>query len=858
MNWYQKTAQEVLGEQNANLEQGLGENEAFSRLKATGPNVLASSKKQTLLDIFLKQFKSPLIYVLIFAAFLVLVMGQSTDALVIIAVVILNSIIGTYQEGKAKNSLEKLRSLVRHRALVRRDGEEVLISSEEVVPGDILLLHEGEKVSADARLVSCESLKINEAVLTGEAYAVSKTSDVISKKDLVLGDQKNMVFSGTSVVSGFGEAVVVETGYSSALGQISKELLETSEVPLPLASKVLKLTHFIAIAVVAIGIFTLAVGLLRGIDFREIVGAVIGLSVSVVPEGLPVAVTIVLAGGVWRMAKAKAIVRQMAAVEAMGNADTLLVDKTGTITTGRMVIKKVNFMGIVLSVSGEGYNPKGKISGNGSYDSRKFKKILSLVFLSLNADVVHHEHEGWRPIGDPTEAAVAVLCHKAGLSKEKLGQEYKTDFAKPFDPKKRYIEAAFSQKGEGWDVFVGAPDFLARDLKVNKGLLYDYHKLAKEGLRVVGVCVFGPGKKLYGFLLLAIEEEIRSVVECAVKEAKNAGFRVVMMTGDFAETAKAIAGRVGIYGQGDIVVTGEEVEKLGKEGLMEKVKSVTVFARITPQHKLTIVEAFKKQGHIVAMTGDGINDAPALQAANLGIGLGSGTQIAKDASDIVLTSDNFQTIVSAIAEGRAIYLSLKKVILYLFSTSLGEVLSIVGAIVIGLPLPLVAVQIIWLNFITDGFMVVALAQDTPRHKLVSKDDVQSESLVDNLMIRRSILMGGSMMIVALPVFWWFLDNTSLAYARTMTLLILSATQWLNALNVRSRSVSVFSRRLDNKFLVFSFLAVVILEILVIQTKFGNEFLHTTPLTLGYWVLGIAVSTLIIWVEEARKALARRK
>ncbi len=842
--------------QNVKVEEGLSQKEAESRLKSFGPNLLATAKRQTLFDIFLRQFKSPLVYILILAAVLVLVIGNGADAVAILVVVVLNSVIGTYQEGKAKNSLEKLRSLTRHKALVRRGGEEVLISSEEVVCGDVLILHEGDRIVADARITICESLKVNEAVLTGEAYAVSKITGAISKKDVVLGDQKNMVFSGTSVVSGFAEAVVVETGYNSALGQISKELLETSDVPLPLAAKISKLTHFITIAVLVIAAFTFTVGLLRGIDFGEIAGAVIGLSVSIVPEGLPVAVTIVLSGGVWRMAKAKAIVRQMAAVEAMGNADTLLVDKTGTITTGKMVIKKINFAGNILSVSGEGYNPEGKISSNEQFDSRKLNKILSLVFLSLKADVVHHEHEGWRPTGDPTEASIAALCHKVGLSKEKLEGELKTNFANPFDWKKRYIEASFSKGNEDWEVFVGAPDFLSVELKIDHRLISDYHKLTKEGLRVVGVCVFGPKKKLYGWLLLAIEEEIRKEVEDSVCEAKNAGFSVVMMTGDFAETAKAIAAKVGIFKNGDTVLTGEDVERLTKEDLEEKIKSVTVFARITPQHKLKIVEAFKKAGKIVAMTGDGVNDAPALQAANLGIGLGSGTQVAKDASDIVLTSDDFEVIVSAIAEGRAIYLSLKKVILYLFSTSLGEVLGIVGAVVIGLPLPLVAVQIIWLNFVTDGFMVVGLAQDTPRHKLVSQSEVAGNYLIDKLMVKRIVLMGFSMVVVTLPVFLWFLGSHPLSYARTMALLILSVTQWFNALNVRSRTLSVFARKLDNTFLIVSFITVFVLQIVVIQTKFGNEFLHTVPLSFGDWVLGIAVSTFIIWVEEVRKLLVK--
>ena len=402
-------------------------------------------------------------------------------------------------------------------------------------------------------------------------------------------------------------------------------------------------------------------------------------------------------------------------------------------------------------------------------------------------------------------------------------------------------------------MFVGAPEFLSKHLKIDHDVSRNYHKLAKEGLRVVGVAVFGPHEsKLFCWALLAIEEEIRPEVRESVREARESGFRVVMMTGDYAETAKAIASKVGIFDENHTILTGEDVENYSQIELEEKIGTTSVFARITPQHKLKIVNAFKKLGHIVAMTGDGVNDAPALQAANLGIGLGSGTQVAKDASDIVLTSDNFQTIVAAIAEGRSIYLSLKKVILYLFSTSLGEVLAIVGAVVVGLPLPLLAVQIIWLNFVTDGFFVVALAQDTPRHKLLSVDDTNSGNLVDSLMVRRILLMGGVMMVATLPVFWWFLNSYSLAYARTMALLILSVIQWFNALNVRSRYLSVFVRRLDNVFLIFSFVIVFVLQVLMIETRFGNELLHTVPLSVGHWVLGILVSTLIILVEEGRK------
>ncbi|OGE00196.1 hypothetical protein A3J17_02850 [Candidatus Curtissbacteria bacterium RIFCSPLOWO2_02_FULL_40_11] len=858
MKWYQKSAKEALEEWTVKQENGLDYDDAARRLKTYGANELARHKEETIFDIFISQFKSPLIYILIFAALLVLVLGENVDAIVILTVIVVNAIVGTIQEGKAKNSLERLRNLTRHKTLVRRDGEEDLISSEHVVPGDILILKEGDRVTADARIISAEFLKVDESILTGEAYAVGKKSEVIREENLVLGDQKNMVFSGTSVVSGYCEAVVVTTGFDSELGKISKEVLESSDLPLPLANKINKLTHFIAFAVFGVAFITLILGLLRGIEFIEIVSAVIGLAVSIVPEGLPIAVTIVLAGGIWRMAKEKAIIRQLAGVEALGNADALLVDKTGTITTGQMVIKQVNLDGKLIEVTGEGYEPKGKIKITNSKQKAKLEKLLGLCLLSLKANVVHTEHTGWKPSGDPTEAAIATLCLKAGLNREKLSKEYKTDFARPFDSKKRYIEAAFAKEGEKWHVLVGAPEFLSKKLKIDHDLEKDYHKFAQKGLRVVGLAVFGPKKKLFGHALLTIEEETRKSVPSSVEEAKRAGFRVVMMTGDYAETAKAIAKKVGIYEEGDTVLTGEDVEKLAEVELEERIEKVSVFARITPEHKLKIVNAFKKKGHVCAMTGDGVNDAPALQAANLGIGLGSGTQVAKDSSDIVLVDDNFSTIVDAIREGRAIYISLKENILYLFSTGFGEVLVISGAILIGLPLPLVAVQIIWLNFVTDGFLVVGLAQDSPtKRQLKSKEDVNSDNLIDKLMIRRIMLMGGVMLLITLPVFNYYKASYSLEYARTMALLVLSAVQWFNALNVRSRTRSVFTIPLNNNFLNAAFVIVLILQFVAIETTFGNKILHTVDINIGQWVIGIALATSIIWVEEIRKYFVRK-
>lgn len=848
---YQKKIAQVLQELHSDHAKGLDTEDASERLAEFGLNEIASSNRRGYLTIFLEQFKSPLIYILVLAAIMMIFVGQKSDAFLIVGLVIINSMIGTFQEGRARNSLEKLKNFTKHQALVRRDGKESIIPSEELVPGDILLLHEGDVVGADARILKSELLMTSEAILTGEAFPVEKISKEILSENLVVGDQKNMVFAGTSVSSGYGEAVVVNTGFGSELGKISKELLATQDVPLPMEKKVAELSKLIAFFVVVVALLVLLVGLWRGIGFIEMAAAVVGLTVSVIPEGLPVVVTIVLARGVWRLAKAKAIVRQMAAVEALGGADTLLVDKTGTITTGKMIIREIYFDGKKLIIDGKGYEPEGKVDGE---DDAELRKLLEITYLSLRADVVK-DKDLWTPIGDPTEAAIAVLCRKFGLKKDQLAGNYEPVFVKPFNSKKRYIEAAFSFKEENWRIYVGAPDFVARDLHL-KELQAENKKIALEGKRVLALVLFGPKDKLFAYSLLSMEEEVRENVRSSINNAKKAGFKVAMMTGDFPETAQAIAAEVGIISQSEKILTGEEIEKLTDEQLAKEVEETTVFARITPAHKLKIVEAFKAKGHVVAMTGDGVNDAPALQAANLGIGLGSGTQVSKEAADLVLADNDFSTIVDAISEGRSIYLTLKKVILYLFSTNLGEVLVIFSALVLGLPLPLVAAQIIWLNFVTDGFLDISLAQDPPEKKtLVGR--ITSNTLIDGQMLTRILLMGGAMLYSTLPIFYFLSQHYSITYTRSFILLILSISQWFNALNVRSSEQSIFKTSLTNNyFLLFSFGLIFILQIIALQTNLGNQLLHTEKLGLLDWVLAFLVSTPILVIEEARKTFVR--
>ena len=884
-NWYTKTIPEVLALLRTS-DEGLSEEDVLRRLQEGTLNKLPEPKTDSLVVVFLRQFQSPLIYILLAASATVFVIGEVVDGLIILAVLFFNAIVGTIQEGRAQNTLRALRRFVETKATVVRDGRELIIPDSEIVSGDIIMLFEGEKVPADARIIISNTLNLDEAALTGESEPVHKIADTIAQTNLSTLDQKNMVFKGTHIVGGNGRAVVVAVGMSTVVGQIAREVAAI-DTEIPLKDNIRNLSRGIIVVVLGISALLFLLGFLQGKPLKEMFATVVSLSVSIIPEGLPIVMTLVLATGVWRMSKRNALVKKMHAVEALGQVSVIAVDKTGTVTQNEMTIQKVYVDGTVFEIEGIGYGSEGNVRREGVVvDPANHPELLlmgKVAAFCANARVLFSEVDcTWRVAGDPTEAAMLVLARKLGFHKDVLEQEQPMVAEIPFDYHLKYHATSHRVGNEIFSTVVGAPEVilgytqkiysdgngqvLSREEKQKLHELFS--TLSGEGLRVLAVAVSThtqetlhtdalPDLTFVGFF--AMKDPLRSEVREAMTTAKEAGVRVVMITGDHVITAQAIAKEAGIFCEGDGVLTGEEIDGFSDTELSEKLAQVSVFARVSPEHKLRIVNAYKARGEIIAMAGDGVNDAPSLSAANLGVSMGKiGTEVAKEASDIVLLDDNFGSIVAAIEEGRNIYKTIKKVILYLFSTSVGEVLTIVGALLLAYPLPLLPAQIIWLNFVTDGFLDTALAMEPKEQGLLRrKFERPKKYLVDKLMAWRMFLMAVPMAVGTLYLFKGYFE-TDLVKAWTVSLTLLAVFQWFNAWNCRSEDRSIFQMNpFSNKFLVGATLVVISLQMLVLYNPVAQKLMHTVPLGREEWFVIIAIASSIIFVEEIRKFFYRR-
>jgi len=886
ISWHTKTVPEVL-DLLRSYEHGLTKEEATERFQKYGLNKLPEEKVDGLLLIFLRQFKSPLIYILFAAAGIVFAMGEVIDASIIFAVLLFNALVGTIQEGKAQNTLLALKKFAETSATVLRDGKELIVLDTEVMPGDIIILQEGEKVSADARIIFSNTLKVDEASLTGESEPVTKTNTAVPADNLPVADQKNMVFKGTHILSGNGTAVVVTTGLATEIGKIAQKI-SSIDTEIPLKTNIRYLSRVIIVTVAVISTSLIVLGVLSGKSPKEMFTTAVALSVSIIPEGLPIVMTLVLATGVFRMSKRNVLVKRLQAVEALGQTKIIAVDKTGTLTRNEMVIQRVYVDGKVFDITGNGYEPKGEAIFDGqTIDPLNYPELLFsgriAAFCANARPSFLEETKIWKIAGDPTDAAMLVLSEKIGFRHDALERETPKIFELPFDYQKKYHATIRAVDGKNFLTIVGAPEKVLELCKniwhkngtetlgeeKKKELESIFHNLAQGGFRVVAYAINPmtlqsvdgnamPPLTFVGFF--GMNDALRGEVKEAMQRVRAADMRVVMITGDHRLTAQAIAREADIWREGDTVLTGEEIDKISDDELAEKLAHTSVFARVTPDHKLRIIQAYRKRGEIVAMTGDGVNDAPSLVAADLGVAMGKiGTEVAKEASDIVLLDDNFASIVSAAEEGRGIYKTIKKVILYLFSTSTGEVLVIAGALVLGYPLPLLAAQVIWLNFVTDGFLDVALAMEPKETGLMQgKFERPKKWIVDGLMAQRMFLMALPMAIGTLYLFKGYFE-TDLTKALTISLTTLAMFQWFNAWNCRSESKSIFQMNpFSNKFLVGATVIVIFLQLFALHTPFLQKILHTTPLSLLEWLIIIPIASSIILVEEIRKLFFRRK
>lgn len=860
------------------LNKGLSQAEAKERLERFGPNTLPDSPPTSLLTLFLKQFMSPLIYLLFAAAGIAFILGEISDGFVILIVVILNSLIGSFQEGRAERSLKSLKQLSKHHAKVLRDGAEEIIESRFLVPGDILILNAGDSIGADSRLVSNYEVKVAEAALTGESVPVEKKAAPLAQ-DTHLPDRINMLFSGTLVAAGKAHALAVATGQKTQIGKIAQLAAQGKEPKTPLELKVETFGKLIMALSAFVFLLIIAIGLLKKIDPDQILMIAISQIVALIPEGLPVAITVTLAVGVRRMAERKSVIRKLSAVETLGSTNIVCTDKTGTLTRNEMTVQEVYLpSNALLHVSGSGYSPKGNLSqqdGN-PFSNEELDELLRCAALCNDSSLVHDKSDAkeWLPIGDPTEVALLTVAQKRNLTKDSLEKEFPRTNELPFDSATQIMMTQHLNANQKVIYLKGAPEKVFALCADIGGAEQISKTMANQALRVlafakltdVDLNIHDDLTKLQGrFQFLGLMGQMdppREEVFEAVKECQNAQIRPIMITGDHKQTAHAIGKMLQIVRDKDEALDGAELDKMSDEELNRKLHQIAVFARVHPEQKMRIINAFRQQNNVVAMTGDGVNDAPALSRADVGIAMGiTGTDAAKEAAKMIVTDDNFATIVQAIRQGRLVYRNVKKLLLYLFSVSIAEVVILIGAMLLGYPPPLAAVQILWINLVTDGVLTLTLIMepeegDEMKHRPIPKND----PLITRAMRTRMAYMIPAIVVSTLGYFIYAISlERPMAEVQTATFTVLAISQWLNALNCRSDWQSSFRMSLwRNKSLIGGLVVGSILQSLVIYAPFMNKVFHTQAIPLGETILLACIASLVFWVEEVRKIFVRRR
>ncbi len=883
-------ASELSRELDVDLAVGLSQVEAERRLARVGPNALPQEKRRPLAWVLLGQFKSPLIYLLLGAALIALALGERADAAVIAVVVVVNAVIGAVQEGRAERSLEALRKLSGVAARARRDGKETALPAIELVPGDVITLSAGDAVPADARVIEAARAETDEAALTGESLPVEKTTPALPPESR-LPDRTNMIFAGTNLVSGRARALVTSTGSSTEVGHIAKLTGGAVEPKTPLETRIERFGRTLLFAAAAIFVLVSAIGVWRGVAAGEIAMIAISQVVGMVPEGLPVAMTIALAVGVQRMAKRRAIVRRLAAVETLGSITVICSDKTGTLTKNEMTATRLVLPGgDAIDVAGVGYEPRGKLTRGGEVitaaPGSDLFALLEVAVLCNDAELVESEGGVHRVLGDPTEGALVVLARKAGLDPAALRQAAPRTGEIPFSSADKRMATEHERAGTPYLAVKGGPEaVLPFVTHLREGgldapigperraqLAHAVDDMTGRGLRVLAFALApdqraseGIGRARTKLVLLGLIGELdppREGAKSAVARCRTAGIRPIMITGDHKRTALAIGRELGLVSSESDALDGAELARLSDAELRAAVSRVSVFSRVEPADKLRIVTALQANGDVAAMTGDGVNDAPAIARADVGVAMGTtGTDVAKQASKVVVLDDDFATIVAAIEEGRVVYANLRKVLLLLLSTSLAEVAVLTLAMVLGFPPPFVAVQILWNNLVTEGVVTVNLVLEPAEgNELERPPSPRDEPLVTRAMAQRIGLM--TLAIVVSTLGWYVFRiraGVPQMQASTEAFTVLAVCEWFNVLSCRSATQSALSFGLvKNPYLLGGLVAGNLLQVAVIFWPPMNALFHTVPMDLSQVVMIGAVASLVFWVEELRKWLWRTR
>lgn len=879
--WYMLTEKEIFKELKTNIT-GLTKEEASNRLKENGKNILPKNKKKTIINIFLNEINSPIVYILIVSMILSFIVGELLDGIFIFVVIILDGILGTIQEWKASINAEALENLIKIDALVIRDGKRIEIPSEELVIGDIVILETGKEVPADLRLIKTENLVINESLLTGESIGREKTSDKIKEKTS-LSERINMAFLSTSVMRGRALGIVVETGEKTEIGKLAKEVIEKEDTLAPLQIRMNKFTKQLGIMIGILAVIISCFLYFKGYTPREIFFLVIALSVSAIPEGLPVVLTLVLSIASNKMSKKNVLVKKLNSVEALGSVGIIASDKTGTLTLNEQTVKKIILPdNETFEITGVGYNGEGKIK---PIEKSKLKNIDRIIKDGVYNNEAHLEktNKEWISYGDSMDIALLALGYKNNLKVN----TYKNNIINriPYESDNGFSAVIYEED----EIKVSVKGTLEKILNFSNNMLIDgkvktldkdlirkqNEALAREGYRVLA---FANGKinkkekykpsdlKNLTFLgLIAFIDPIREDAKESIEKCKKAGIKTIMITGDHPLTAFSVAKELGIANYEIEVVTGEDIENELLKGEHEFDKFIStkkVFGRVTPTQKLKIVESYKRQGEYIAVTGDGVNDAPALKAANVGVAMGSGTDVAKETGSLIITDDKFSSIISGVEEGRNAYDNVRKVTYMLLSCAVCEVIFFILSIWLNYEIPLTAIQLLWLNLVTDGIQDIALAFETgDKNVMKKKPRKASDGLFDRLLISEITLIGLIMGIIVFGLWIYLIDvkHLDLITARSYTLLLMVFIQNLHCFNCRSETTSIFKKPLkENKMLLYSIIAVLLIQLFVVENSFLSNFLDTKALPLSHVIYLFILALPITIASEIFKYFERQK
>ncbi len=884
MNWHQYEVKDIFLEL-ATSEAGLTPAAAAHCLAQYGPNRLAEEDRISKIKIILRQFANPLAYILLIAAAVTLALQEFKDAGIILAAVVIRAVIGFWQELKAEESVRALKAIMVPHALVVRDGRETEVDSSDLVPGDIVLLTSGVRVPADLRLFNVKELKIDEAMLTGESVPVDKITNSLELEFLTPGDQRNMAFMGTAVTTGRGSGVVVGTGSRTVLGGIAREVKQVTMTQAPLLEKFDRFARRIGLVAFLAATALFILGVLVDEPIKDMFMTAVAATVATIPEGLPIVVTVALAIGVARMARQKAIIRKLAAVETLGSTTVICTDKTGTITKNEMTVKIAYDGERFFETTGTGYDPQGEFLEGGNAINPQENPALAQVLrigLLCNEASLERTEDGYVVHGDPTEGALIVSAMKAGFNQDEEKKRYPTLAMLPFESELGYMATLHEHAGQRFIFLKGAAERLLDrctvcmigDGRIGAAIQEAANRLARDGLRVLALA-FKPvnpdttslshqdldeGVVLAG--LQAMVDPPRPEAREAIAGCKAAGIRVVMITGDYPVTAAAIATDLGIASESPPVLTGQDVEAMTDDELYNRVKDVSVFARVAPHHKLRIVRQLMQHGEVVAVTGDGVNDAPALKAAHIGVAMGrSGTDVAKEAADMVIVDDNFASIFKAVREGRVIFDNIRKVTYYLLPPGIAAISSILVTVALGLPMPFLPAQLLWVNLVTNALTDISLACEPAEPGVVNRPPRPShEGLISWIMAERAILVGLLIGGGVLYKFLYSLDQgLSLEKSRTIAFTTMVFFQLFQAWNSRSETRSLFRLNpFSNPYLFLSMVAATLAQLAVIYLPGLAWLFRTEPINPKEWLLIAAMTVSVVILVEIHKLLRRPK